>query len=198
MSGSNCYFLTWTQVSQESGKVVWYSHLLKYFPQFAVIYTMKGFRVFNEADVFLEFSCFFCDPADVGNLISGSSAFFKCNFYIWKFLVYVPLKPGMENFEYYFASMWNECNCAVVWTFFGIAHPWEWNEKLLLQSCGHCWVFHCLVFQKLKAKYRQYKKLNKLISRSSIALIIYVTAIYTAIRKSVYKMSELKGTFEDI
>ena len=105
MSGSNCYFLTRTQVSQESGKVVWYYHLLKYFPQFAVIYTMKGFRVFNEADVFLEFSCFFCDPADVGNLISGSSAFSKCNFYIWKFLVYVLLKPGMENFEYYFASM---------------------------------------------------------------------------------------------
>ena len=76
MSGSNCCFLTCIQISQEAGKVVWYSHLLKNFPQFVVIHIVKGFSVINEAevDVFLEFFCFFCDPVDVGNLISGSSA----------------------------------------------------------------------------------------------------------------------------
>ena len=77
MSGSNCCFLTCIQVSQETGKMVWYSHLMKNFPQFIVIHTVKGFRVVNEADVFLEFSCFFYDPGDVGNLISGSSGFSK-------------------------------------------------------------------------------------------------------------------------
>ena len=77
MSGSNCCFLTCVQISQEAGQVVWYSYLLKNFPQFAVIHTVKGFSVVNELDVFLEFYCFFDDPADVGNLISGSSAFSK-------------------------------------------------------------------------------------------------------------------------
>ena len=79
MSGSNCCFLTCIQVSQETGKVVWYSHLFKNFPQFVVIHTVKGFSVVNEeeVDVLLEFSCFFYDPTDVGNLISGSSAFSK-------------------------------------------------------------------------------------------------------------------------
>ena len=77
MSGSNCFFLTYTQISQEAGQVVWYSHLFKNFPQFIVIHTVKGFGIVNEAqvDVFLEFSSFFYDPADVGNLVSGSSAF---------------------------------------------------------------------------------------------------------------------------
>jgi len=87
--------------------VVWYSCLLKNFPQFVVIHTVKGFSVVNEAevDVFLEISCFFYDPTDVGNLISGSSAFSKSRLYIWKFMVHVLLKPGLENFEHYFASM---------------------------------------------------------------------------------------------
>ena len=87
--------------------MVWYSHLLKNFPQFVVIHTVKGFSIVNEAevDVFLEFPCFFYDPADVSNLISGSSAFSKSSFYIWKFLVQVLLKPSLENFEHYFASM---------------------------------------------------------------------------------------------
>ena len=85
----------------------WYSHLLKNFPQFIVIYTVKVFSIVNEAevDVFLEFSCFFDDPMDVGNLISGTSAFSKSSLNIWKFLVHVLLKPSLENFEYYFASM---------------------------------------------------------------------------------------------
>ena len=80
-----------------------------------------------EADIFLVFLCFFNDPADVGNSISGSSAFSKSSLNIWKFMVHVLLKPGLENFEHYFASVWDKWNCAVVWTFFGIAFLWDWN-----------------------------------------------------------------------
>ena len=89
MSGSNCCFLTCIQISQEAGLVVWYSHLLKNFPQFFVIHTVKGFGLVNkgEIDVFLELSCFFNDPVDVGNWISGSSAFSKFSLNIWKFWV---------------------------------------------------------------------------------------------------------------
>ena len=99
--------------------------------QFAVIHTVKGFGVINKAEVnvFLEFSCFFYDPTDVGNLISGSSAFSKSSLNIWKFLVHVLVKPGLKNFEQYFASIWDECNCVVVWTFFGTAFLWDWNEN---------------------------------------------------------------------
>ena len=133
MSSSNCCFLTWPswQVSQEAGKVVWYSHLLKNFPQFAVIHTVKGFSIVNEAevDVFLEFSCFFYDPTDVGNLISGSSNFSKSSLYIWKLSVHILSKPSLKDFEHYLASLWNEYNCVVVWTFFGIALLWDWNEN---------------------------------------------------------------------
>ena len=87
--------------------MVWYSHLFQNFPQFVVIHTVKGFVIVNKAlvDVFLELSCFLNDPADVGNLISGSSAFSKSGLNIWKFMVHVLLKPGLENFEYYFAGM---------------------------------------------------------------------------------------------
>ena len=87
--------------------VVWYSHLPNNFPQLVVIYTVKGFGVINKAEVdaSLEFSCFFYDPTDVDNLISGSSAFSKSSLNIWKFLVHILLKPGLENFEHYFASM---------------------------------------------------------------------------------------------
>ena len=107
MSSSNCCFLTCTQVSLEAGKVVWYSHVSKNFPQFIVIHTVKGVAVINEAevDVFLEFSWFFYDSVDVGNLISDSSAFSKSSFNIYKFSVQVLLKPSLENFEHYFASM---------------------------------------------------------------------------------------------
>ena len=131
MSGSNCCFLTCIQISQEAGKVVWYSYILKNFPQFVVIRIVKGFGVVNKAelDAFLELYCFFYDPMDIGNLISGSSAFSKYNLNIWKFLVHVLLQPNLENFEHYFATMWDECNCAVVWTFFGIAFLWDWNEN---------------------------------------------------------------------
>ena len=99
--------------------------------QFVVIHTAKGFSVVNEAevDVFLEFPCFFYDPSNVGNFISGSPAFSKSSLNIWKFSVHVLLKPSLMDFEHYLASMWNECNCMVVWTFFGIAFLWDWNEN---------------------------------------------------------------------
>ena len=101
------------------------------FPQFIVIHTVKGFGIVNKAeiDVFLELSCFFNDPEDVGNLISGSSAFSKTSLNIWKFMVHILLKLGLENFEYHFASKRDECNCVVVWAFFGLAFLWNWNEN---------------------------------------------------------------------
>ena len=104
---------------------------LKNFPQFVVIHRVKSFSVVNEAevDVFLEFSCFFYDPVDVGDLISDSSVFSKSSLNIWEFFVHILLKPSMENFEHYFASVWNEHNCAIIWTFFGIAFLWNWNEN---------------------------------------------------------------------
>ena len=131
MSSSNCCFLTCIQVSQEAGQVVWYSHLFQTFPQFIVIHRVKGFGIVNKAeiDVYLELSCLFDDSTDVGNLISGSSAFSKSSLNIWKFMVHVLLKPGLEDFEYYFASVWDECSYAVDWTFFGIAFLWDWNEN---------------------------------------------------------------------
>ena len=91
--------------------------------------------------MFLEFPWFSYDPTDVGNLIYGSSAFSKSSLYIWKFSVHILLKPSLKDFEYYLAGMWNKCNYAVVWTFFGNALLWDWNESDLLQSCGHCWAF---------------------------------------------------------
>ena len=161
MSSSNCCFLTCIQVSQEVGQVAWQSHLFQNFPQLIVIHTVKGFGVVNKADVFLELSSFFCDPAGVGDLISGSSAFSKTSLNIWKFMIHVLLKPGLENFEHYFASMWNECNCAVVWAFFGIAFLWAWNENwpfpvlwplLSFPYWLAYWVqrFHSIIFQDLK------------------------------------------------
>ena len=132
MSSSNCCFLTCIQVSQEAGQVVWYSHLLQNFPQFIVIHMVKGFGIANKAeiDVFLELSCFsmiqrilaiwylvplpFLKPAST----SGRSWFLDC----WSL-------PGLENFEHYFTSMWDECNCAIVWASFGITFLWDWNEN---------------------------------------------------------------------
>ena len=140
-SSSNCCFLTCIQVSQEAGNVIWYSYLFKNFPQFAVIHTVKSFSIVKEAEaVFLEFPCFLCDPADIGNLISGSFAFSKSSLYVWKYSVHVLLMPSLKDFEHYFAGVWNECNCVVVWTlslpFFGTGMKID-----LLQSCGHCRVF---------------------------------------------------------
>ena len=141
MSGSNCCFLTCIQISQEAGQVVWYTHLLKNFPQFVVIHTVKGFGIVNKAEVdaFLEFSCFFYDPTDVGNLISGSSAFSKSSLNIWRFTVHILLMPSLKNFEHYFDSVWDECNCAVFWTFFGIAFLWIRGGFLFLLI--FLWIF---------------------------------------------------------
>ena len=131
MSSLNCCFLTFLQVSQEAGQVVWYSHLFQNFSQFIVTHTVKGFGIVNKGEmgVFLELSCFFDDSEDVGNLISGSSAFSKTSLNIWKFMVHILLKPGLENFEHYFTRVWDECNCVVVWAFFDFAFLWDWNEN---------------------------------------------------------------------
>ena len=156
-SSSNCCFLICIQISQEAAKVVWYSYLFKNFPQFVMIHTVKGFGMVNKADVFLEFSCFFNDAMDVGNLISDSLAFSKTSLNMWKFMVHVLLKPGLEDFEHYFASMWDACNFAVVSAFFGITFLWDWNENCsfpvlcLLLSFSNLlpyWVmhFHSIIF----------------------------------------------------
>ena len=131
MSSSDCCFLTCIQISQEAAQVVWYFHCFKNFPQFVMIHTVKGFGIVNKVkiDVFLELSCFFNDPTDVDNLISGSSAFSESSLNIWKFMVHILLKPGLENSEHYSTSVWNECNCVVVLAFFGIAFLWDWNEN---------------------------------------------------------------------
>ena len=163
ISSSNCWFLTYIEISQETGQVVWYSHLFQNFPQFTVIHTVKGFGIVNKAeiDVFLELSCFFHDPEDVGNLVSSSSAFSKTSLNIWNFMVHLLLKPGLENFEHYFTSVWDECNCAVVWTVFGIAPLWDWNENwpfpvlwplLSFPNLLAYWVqhFHSIIFQDFK------------------------------------------------
>ena len=127
MSGSNCCLLTYIQFF--FNKVVWYFHLFKNFPQLVVIHIVRGFPAVTEADVFLEFPCLFYDLMDIGNLISGSSTLSKSSSYIWKLLVHVLLKPGVKDIEYYLASMWNECNCMVVWIFFGIAFLWDCDEN---------------------------------------------------------------------
>ena len=108
-----------------------------------MIHTIKSFGIVNKAegDVFLEFSCFFSDTRDVDNLISGSSAFPKSSLNIWKFSVHILLKPGLETFEHYFTSVWDEWNRAIVWIFFGIALLGIGMKTDLFQSCGHCWVF---------------------------------------------------------
>ena len=116
----------------------------KNFPQFVEIHTVKGFSVLNESEVdaLLEFSCFFCDPTDIDNLISGFS---KSSLYIWKSSVHVLVKPSLEDFEHHFASMWNECDCAVVWTW--VNELWEMvrdRDSGVLQSMrsqrvGHVW-----------------------------------------------------------
>ena len=163
MSSSNCCFLTCIQISQKAGQVVWYSHLFQNFPQFVVVHMVKVFSIVNkvEVDVFLELSCFFDDPANVGNLISGSSAFSKSTLNIWKFTVDVLLKSGLENFEHYFTSIWDEWNYAVVTSFFGIAFLWDWDENwpfpvlwplLSFPNLLAYWVqhFHSIIFQDLK------------------------------------------------
>ena len=186
MSSSNFYFLTCIQISQEAGQVVWHSHLFKNFPAFVVVHTVKGLGIVNKAEEnnFLELSCFFDDTTNVGNLISGSSAFSKSSLNIWKFSVHILLKPGLENFEHYFVSMWDGCNCAVVWTFFGIAFLRDWNDNwpfsvlwplLSFPDLLACWVqhFHSISFQDLKSL-----SWNSITSTSFVHSDAYYTPLY--------------------
>ena len=134
MVSSNCCFLAFRFLSRQ----VRYSDIpiSKNVPQFVVTHTIKGFGIVSKAevDVFLELFCFFDDPMDVGNLVSGFSAFSKTSLNIWKFMVHVLLKAGLENFEHYFANMWDECKCVGVWPLFGIAFLWNWNANWPFQA----------------------------------------------------------------
>ena len=162
MFSFNCCFLTWIQVSQEVCPVVWYSHFFQNFPQFIVIHTVKGFGIVNKAeiDVFLELSCFLDDPANVGNLISGSSAFSKTSLNIRKFTVHVLLKSGLENFECYFTRMWDECNwelVSILWHCLSLGLEWKLTFSspwplLSFPNLLAYWVlhFHSIIFQDLK------------------------------------------------
>ena len=158
MFSSKCCFLTYIQISQEAGQVIWYSQLFKNFPQFVVIHTVKGSGVVSKAEVdfFWTLSLFLwssgCCQFDLWFLWLS-----KSSLNIWKFMVYVLLKAGLENFEHYFASVWDECNCVVVSAFFGIAFLWDWNENwpfpvlwqlLSFQNLLADWVqhFHSIIF----------------------------------------------------
>jgi len=153
--------------------------------QFVVIHTVKGFGVVNKAEVevFLGLSFFFDDPTDVGNLISGSSAFSKSRLNIWKFSVHILLKPRLENFEHYFASMWDECNCAVVWTFLGIAFLRDCNENWPfpvlwpLLSFPNCWHIECSTFTA--SSFRIWKSSAGILS-PPLALFIVMKAHLTS------------------
>ena len=135
MSHSNCCILTCIQISQEACQMVWYSHLFQNFPQFAMIHRMKSFVVINKAEIniFLELSCFFCDPMDAGDLISGSSAFSKPS-------SSCTLETHKENFEHYFASLWDEWNCTTVWKFIGTSFflglEWKLNISSPVATAG--------------------------------------------------------------
>ena len=129
MSSSNCFFLVCIQFSQEAGKVIRYSCLFKNSP--VCCDPHKGFSIVSEAevDIFSGIPLFSLCLMDVGNLISGPSAFSKPSLYICKFSVYILLNPSLKNFEHNLASMWNEHSCTVVWTVFGFALLWDWNEN---------------------------------------------------------------------
>ena len=136
-----------------------------------MMHTVKGFGIVNKAeiDVFLEFSCFFYDPTDVGNLISGSSGFSKSSLNIRKFMVHILLKPGLENFQHYFTGAWDECNCVVVWAFFGIGMKTD-----LFQSCGHCWAFQiCWHIECSTFTASSFKIWNSLTGISSLPLALF-------------------------
>ena len=163
MSGSNCCFLTCMQISQEAGQLVWYSHLLKNFPQFVVIHTTKGFSVVNEAEVdfFWNSLAFYMikQMLTTWSLVSLPSS--KSILYIWEFLIHVLLKTSLKDFEDNPAIMWNEGNCTIVWTFFGIAFLWDWNEnwpfpalqsQLSFPNLLTYWVqhFNSIIFENLK------------------------------------------------
>ena len=192
MSSSNCCFLTWMQVSQEAGQMVWYFHLFQNFPRFVVIHTVKGFGIVNKAevDVFLELSCFFNDPVDVGNLISGPSVLSKSSLNIWKFTVHVLLKPGLENFKHYFTRVWDECNCAIVWAFFALPFLGIRMKTDLFQFCGHCWVFHiCWHFEDSTFTASSFRIWNTSAGIPSPPLAVFVLVLPKAHLTSHSRMS---------
>ena len=131
MSGSNCCFLTCIQISQEAGQVVWHSHLFQIFPQFVVIHTVKSFGVVSkgEVDVFSGTVLLFRWSNRCWQFEPWFLAFSESSLNIWKLMVHMLLKPGLDNFEDYFASLWDEYNCEVVWAFFGISFLQYWNEN---------------------------------------------------------------------
>ena len=129
MSSSNCCFLACIQISQEAGQVVWYSHLFQNFPVYCDPHSQRLWhsqwsrnRCFSGTLLLFPWSSR-CWQFDLWFFCLS-----KTSLNIWKFTVHILLKPGLENFEHYFTSVWDECNCAVVWTFFGIAFLWDWNE----------------------------------------------------------------------
>ena len=148
MSGSNCCFLTCIQISlyaeNEAGQMIWYPHLFQNFPQFIVINSVKSFGIVNteEINVFWNSLAFLMTLL----MLAFSSAFSKISLNTWKFSVHILLKPGLENFEHYFTSVWDECNCVVVWAFFSIAFPWGWNE-----NCSFPVLWLLLIFPNLLA-----------------------------------------------
>ena len=170
-------FLTCIQISQEADQVVWYSHLFQNFPQFIVIHTVKVFGIVNKAEMlFWNSLAFSMIQRMLGNLVSGPSAFSKTSLNIRQFTVHVLLKPGLENFEHYFTSMWDKCNCAVVWAFFGIAFRQLYyssevsKQNMCSVSCDNSWnnieqktlvFFHCSRFWSLGDKYQTVKLLEK-------------------------------------
>ena len=147
MFSSNFCFLTRILDSQEAGKVVWYSHVFKNFPQFIGIHTVKGFSVVNEAevDVFLEFSSFFYDPMDVGNFVSGSSLFSKYSLNIWKFSAHILLKPSLEDFDHHLVSMLSECSSLnVFWYCPCLGLEWKLTFSSPLAGVFQiCWHIEC-------------------------------------------------------
>ena len=157
-----------------------------------MIHTVKAFGIVNKAeiDVFLELSCFFNDPMDVGNVISCPSTFFKSNLNFWKFMVHILLKPGLENFKHYFTSVWEECTCAVVWAFFGIAFLWDWNKNWLFQSLGHCWVFQiCWHIQCSTFTASYFRIWNSSTGTPSLPLALFVVMLSKAHLTSHSRMS---------
>ena len=157
-----------------------------------MIHTLQGFGIVNKAkvDVFLELFCFFSDPNDVGNLISSSSAFSKSSMYIWKFLAHVLLKTHLEKFEHYFASVWDECNFTVVWTFFDIVFLWDWNEN---------WLFPVLCPLLKFSKFAVILSCNTLTASSlgiEIVQLEFITS--TSFVRSVASLGPLELTFQDV
>ena len=153
MSGSKCWFLTCTQVSQEAGKVVWYSYLLKNFPQFVDPHSQKpSHSQWSRSRCFSGILLLFCDPVVTSNLIFGSSASSQSSLYIWAFLIHILFKPSLNDFEHYYTSMQNKHNYAVVWRFIlwhcpSLGLEWELTFPVLWPFLSFpnlltCWVQH--------------------------------------------------------